>query len=304
MSHCYGKSSVSCSSYSCSSAKENVTLAQASSTVANTVASLDRLRCDSAWKQLWNEICLLRDTVGSQGDDITGQDNSLNHERIPRRPNKVRRLEDFVIMSTCGQREHRSDLVNCAEVDDENQWKTQVFYPVIDSVVGEMRRRFLDTEIVKISKAADAVLTLNDADGDFQELLTTYSGVLQINPALLKAEMHVVRASVKGLERFNPANPERFCPPATVDEVAELKNYPNLFKLMQLVMTLPVSSATCERSFSAMRRVRNYLRTTMSEDRFSALSSLYIERDLSNTVDVHDVVAHYAAKANRRLQFY
>lgn len=87
-------------------------------------------------------------------------------------------------------------------------------------------------------------------------------------------------------------------------EVAELKNYPNLFKLMQLVMTLPVSSATCERSFSAMRRVRNYLRTTMSEDRFSALSSLYIERDLSNTVDVHDVVAHYAAKANRRLQFY
>lgn len=157
---------------------------------------------------------------------------------------------------------------------------------------------------MKISKAADAVMALNDTDGDFQALLTTYSGVLQINPAVLKAEMHIVRSSVQGLQRFNSANPERFCPPATVDEVAELKNFPNLFKLMQLVMTLPVSSATCERSFSAMRRVRNYLRTTMSEDRFSALSSLYIERDLSNTIDVHDVVAHYAAKSSRRLQFY
>ena len=158
-----------------------------SSTVANTVASLERLRCDFAWKHLWNEICLLKDTVVSQGDDISGQDNSVNNERIRRRPKKVRRMDDFVILSTCGQHEHHSDLSNDAEVDDGNQWKTQVFYPVFDSVVGEMQRRFLDTEIVKILKAADAVMTLNDADGDLQELLTTYSGVLQINPALLEA---------------------------------------------------------------------------------------------------------------------
>jgi len=42
----------------------------------------------------------------------------------------------------------------------------------------------------------------------------------------------------------------------------------------------------------------------MSEDRFSALSLLYIERDLSSNIDVHDVVAHYAAKGKRQLQFY
>ena len=217
-------------------------------------------------------------------------------------------MEDFLIMSTCGQREQHSDLRKSGngESDDGKQWQMEVFYPVVDSVVGEMKRRFLDPEIVKLSKAADAVMALNDADGTIQELLTTYNAVLEINPALLKAEMQIVRSSVSvsGLERFNPSNPERFSPPATAAEVAELKNYPNLFKLMQLVMTLPVSSATCERSFSAMRRVRNYLRTTMSEDRFSALSLLYIERDLSSNIDVHDVVAHYAAKGKRQLQFY
>ena len=59
-------------------------------------------------------------------------------------------------------------------------------------------------------------------------IMNTYSGVvLQINPALLKAEMHIVRSSLQGLERFNSANPERFCPPATVDDVAKLKNYSN-----------------------------------------------------------------------------
>jgi len=186
----------------------------------------------------------------------------------------------------------------------EDSGKMKFFYPIVDSIVGEIKRRFLDAEIVKLSKAADAVMALNDEDGTIDELLNTYNGVLEINPALLKAEMHIVRSSVAGLERFSSNNPERFSPPATAAEVAELKNYPNLFKLLQLVMTLPVSSATCERSFSAMRRVRNYLRTTMSESRFSALSSLYIERDLSSNVDVHDVVAQYAAKGNRRLQFY
>ena len=290
--------------------KKTMTISQASSTISNTVASLESLRCDAEWKEIWIEVCRLRSTAEIQSDsDESDIAASRQHDegRSSRRPTKVPRMEDFLIMSTCGQRQQLSDLHKPRNVmsDAGKQWQMEVFYPVVDSLVGEMKRRFLDPEIIKLSTAADAVMALNDADGTIQELLNTYNAVLKINPSLLKAEMHVVRSSkLPGLQRFNPSNPERFSPPATAVEVTELKNYPNVFKLLQLVMTLPVSSATCERSFSAMRRVRNYLRTTMSEDRFSALSSLYIERDLSSTIDVHDVVAHYASKQNRRLQFY
>lgn len=31
--------------------------------------------------------------------------------------------------------------------------------------------------------------------------------------------------------------------------------YPNTYKLLQVALTLPISSATCERAFSAMRRI-------------------------------------------------
>ena len=44
-----------------------------------------------------------------------------------------------------------------------------------------------------------------------------------------------------------------------------------------------------------MRRVRNYLRTRMSAQRFSSLGLLYIERDLSRDIKAHDVVAEYAS---------
>ena len=78
---------------------------------------------------------------------------------------------------------------------------------------------------------------------------------------------------------------------------AELKNYPNALKLLQLAVTLPVSSATCERAFSAMGRVKNYLRTTMGQPRFSALSMLEIESELAAEIDLDKVVDEFSSGA-------
>ena len=43
--------------------------------------------------------------------------------------------------------------------------------------------------------------------------------------------------------------------------------YPNIHDLLKIFATLPVSSATAERSFSALKYLKSYLRSTMSEDR-------------------------------------
>jgi len=32
--------------------------------------------------------------------------------------------------------------------------------------------------------------------------------------------------------------------------------FPNLYKLLQVALTIPISSASCERSFSVMRRIK------------------------------------------------
>lgn len=77
--------------------------------------------------------------------------------------------------------------------------------------------------------------------------------------------------------------------------------FPNLYILLQIALTLPISSATCERSFSAMKRIRNWLRTTMLQDRFSSLSLLAIEKDVCNMIDVHDIVKLFLQSKDRRL---
>ena len=141
-------------------------------------------------------------------------------------------------------------------------WFTEVFYPAIDALAGEMKRRFLYPEMLQIAQATDTVLRLETHNaGALDNLLAMYGDILKINPSLLKAEMQIVEVSdLHCLKCFRSCT--EFAPSAA--EVEELKKYPNLFKVVQLALTLPVSSATCERLFSAMRRVRNYLRTTKS----------------------------------------
>jgi len=74
----------------------------------------------------------------------------------------------------------------------------------------------------------------------------------------------------------------------------------NLYKLLQVALTISVSSASYKRSFSIMRRIKTWLRNSMSNDRFENLSLLHIERDLANIISFEDVLNIFAQK-NRRL---
>lgn len=69
---------------------------------------------------------------------------------------------------------------------------------------------------------------------------------------------------------------------------------------LQLAITIPVSSSTRERSFSIMRRVKTWLRITMTEDCFSFLALLNIERDLSKKIN-SEVIVNTFEEQDRRI---
>jgi len=56
--------------------------------------------------------------------------------------------------------------------------------------------------------------------------------------------------------------------------------YPNLYTLLKVAIVFPISSASCERSFSVMRRIKTWTRATMEQSRFTNISLLHIERDI------------------------
>ncbi|KAL4152957.1 hypothetical protein QTP88_000790 [Uroleucon formosanum] len=62
--------------------------------------------------------------------------------------------------------------------------------------------------------------------------------------------------------------------------------YPNMYELLKILSILPVSTATAERSFSTLRRLKNYLRNTISESRLVGLALISIHRDVDITDDM------------------
>ena len=62
--------------------------------------------------------------------------------------------------------------------------------------------------------------------------------------------------------------------------------FPAVTKLYLILLTLPVGSTKCERSFSKLKIIKNRLRQTMNQlERLEALLLLSIEHELINTID-------------------
>ena len=65
---------------------------------------------------------------------------------------------------------------------------------------------------------------------------------------------------------------------------------------------MPASSATAERSFSAMKRITNYLRATMGDERLSSLALMHVHRSFQ--IDIDEVISVFAGLKNRRMALY
>ena len=60
--------------------------------------------------------------------------------------------------------------------------------------------------------------------------------------------------------------------------------YPSIVLL--ILYTMPASTATTGRSFSALRRLKTYLRTTMLQDRLTSLAVPHVHRDIDIDIDM------------------
>ncbi|KAK3914194.1 52 kDa repressor of the inhibitor of the protein kinase [Frankliniella fusca] len=75
--------------------------------------------------------------------------------------------------------------------------------------------------------------------------------------------------------------------------------FPIAHGLLKILSTLPSSTCTAERSFSTLRRLKTYLRSTMRADRLTGLALLNIHREVQLNLD--SVVERFLKCENRRL---
>jgi hypothetical protein len=78
--------------------------------------------------------------------------------------------------------------------------------------------------------------------------------------------------------------------------------FPNFALVLRIYLSLMVANCTGERSFSHLKRIKNYLRSTMSQERLNCLAALNIENSIVCHIDFHDLVKDFASKKCRKVR--
>ena len=156
-------------------------------------------------------------------------------------------------------------------------YKMSIYYPIIDIVLEELDRRF-NKETFWISDSV--VLLLNEKLSNFKiNYLIKYCSMISIDYNLAIAEFSLIKHSLDLLYDYCEA----------LNQISS-STYPNAYKLVKISKTLQIGLTECECFFSAIRRISNFLRTSMAQQRLSDFGILNIERNLVDLLSIEDII--------------
>lgn len=195
---------------------------------------------------------------------------------------------------------------------DENK---RLMYEVIDRIVFHLDARFGDmarfewvrlvhpTYFESLKKSDQSVVAKL-----IKQLDSLYPGVVKCRDTL-KTQLHVLYSD----ELINIALTNSS---GLVDCASLLREIhrqelnealPEVTRILELVVTLPMTSVVCERNFSVLRRIKTHLRTANSETRLRSLMTLavecaFIKNAASKSSFCDSIINSFAAMKERRIE--
>lgn len=187
-------------------------------------------------------------------------------------------------------------------------YRRSMYIPLLDHVIVDLQTRFsrdnlLCFDLNLLLPSAHIPSSSNEIEK--KDLANRIQDVVQHFKNLLPNETGMVIDGEVSLWRAKWTREAEEGRPIPVSVTDALKScdediYPSIRKLLQILVTMPVSVATAERSFSSLKLVKSWLRTKMVEDRLNGLCLMYIHRDIN--VNPEKVLERYAKGGKRRMK--
>jgi len=251
----------------------NISIDQASKMINCLNVSLPEMR-DSGNEQIKTEAISICDKVGIKSEL------------------KIKRTIKRKVMS--GENSSGEDI-------SADQFLTLEYYKVLDNMMAQMKWRFKQlsniaddfqflsahslsvTPVEKLKKyAADFAIKYNeDIDHEIINEIEFFKyQVKAILPDLNATALNILNA-IKKYE---------------LDSTC-----PNLMTAYRLFLTMPVTVASGERSFSKLKLTKTYLRSTMSQNRLTNSAILSIEHEITKGIDFDDAIEDFASIKSRKI---
>ena len=180
-----------------------------------------------------------------------------------------------------------------------------LFTNVIDYQLKELNSRFNKqaTELLILSAALDprdGYKSFN-ADDIFKLVEKFYPSDFSDQEKIhLKYELQHYKLDVPCLPKLqNLSTIAELC--QGLVETRKSETYPLIERLLRLILTLPISTATTERAFSAMKIIKTRLRNKMEDDYLRDAMIVYIEKEIAQTFTTDTIIDGFYFLKHRRV---
>ena len=185
---------------------------------------------------------------------------------------------ELVLPRICSRQTHRA---NTAGLDFESYYRTRLYIPHLDSLVSSLTSRFSSNNNAQFNLFYLHPKTMQELEREeFRSLLAVSNALYRID-----------NLEYETMNWFDYWHSQSQVTDAAKLDTADLLKHCDFFPAVKeailIVLTLPATTCSIERSFSTLRRVKTWLRSTMSDERLSALCMINIHRQLVNRDKKH-----------------
>ena len=165
-----------------------------------------------------------------------------------------------------------------------------MYTDVIPNVVSSLLKRY-DTDSLELLKNFE--MTLEEDSACSEDFITTNFPDVDARRFLQEKNQLMLYKVLKKIP-----------PRLNIDGIAKLfmtdksliHLLPNIAILIRLYLTLPCTSCEAERSFSCLRRIKTYLRTTMTQNRLSNEAILNVHSSLTSLLDKEEILLEFISR--------
>ncbi|XP_073024379.1 uncharacterized protein [Primulina eburnea] len=189
----------------------------------------------------------------------------------------------------------------------EHHYRVDLFYATIDSQMQEINVRF-NEDAVELLMLSSALNPQNACDSlrylDICKLVEKFYPQDFTSDEKERLEMqlkHYEHNVVIGPYYKSLSTLSELCQWLVKTKKADI--YDLVFRVIVLVLTLPVSTATTERSFSAMNIVKTRLRSKMEDAFLSDALMIFIEREIAKNICIDTIIEDFENFKERRIPF-
>ena len=267
---------------------KDTTLQEATTAADLAVCHLERLRTDEKFHSFYEDV-------------VKCSKNLTAPPCLPRYRRPPQRLDEAGLTS------HEFSSPEC--------YFKQQYFEVLDLLVNELKRRFQQKRGMPVAATIEKLL-LDAVNGTYTmdgtalpEELQLYKDDLDLSRLKYQLSMlpDVVQVRNRKLENNPPitevTNVRTIC--SIMADISLCKEMlSEVVHLIKLFYTIPVTISTAERTFSALRRLKTYLRTTMSQERLNHAMSLYVHKDRTDNIDLDEIANSFITVNERRRNFF